>query len=413
MTKSLAPIDFAEVRQRAQAFADTLAENHGLIVKSLSEYQCANVALDEIERSVELLTNLHLNQEYFQAKVHGVTTFLPLNQPLYASVCFGVVPSLMAEDTAMRPPTVMHPHYRKLAEILDLPSFFPNLTVSYQDKEEYLVARARRTDAVVFTGTPENAVKVRRAFLKKTLFILNGAGHNPLVVTENADLDRAVDSALRVVLYNQGQDCAAPNAILVHRSRIDVFRAALIRALDELAPRVGPYSDPANIVGPNSDPDHAAKIARVFRDEREHFVYGGETNPVTGMIHPTVFERDLTKGGNYEEFFAPVFYIQPYESDDALKDYFTDERYRQNAMYISLFGDSPYIKSLVDTPLHEPDSVLRDTDLHLTEKGYLPYGGQGPAASCLYTNGERVLGATLPQRDIHRHLVAPHLEGAC
>jgi len=46
------------------------------------------------------------------------------------------------------------------------------------------------------------------------LFIANGSGHNPIVVTETADVDSAVASALSVQLYNQGQDCANPNAIL-------------------------------------------------------------------------------------------------------------------------------------------------------------------------------------------------------
>lgn len=402
-------VDFSEVRQRAAAFAADLRERTEEIVRSLSGYQCANVALDEIDRSVDLLDNLHRNREYFQGKVRGTTSFLPLNQPLYATVCFGVVPSLLAEDAALRPPTVLHPHYRKLAEVLDLGRYFPNLRVSYQDREVFVAQRARRTDAVVFTGSPDNAAKVRRLFLKQTLFILNGSGHNPLVVTESADLERAVASALRVVLYNQGQDCAGPNAILVHRSRLAEFQEALLLRLRGLAHRVGPYADPANVVGPNSDPDHPVKIIRMFKEEREFCVHGGEINPVTGMIRPTVFVKDLQRGGNFQEFFAPVFYLQPYDRDEELATYFGDHRYRPHAMYISLFGESPYVESLLDTPLHEPDSILRDTDLHLTEKGYLPYGGQGPAASCRYVNGERVPGATLPQRDIHQHLVAPRL----
>ncbi|MCK2240365.1 MULTISPECIES: aldehyde dehydrogenase family protein [unclassified Crossiella] len=412
MTVTTAPVstvDFPEIRQRAACFAAELRERTEEIVRSLSGYQCANVALDEIERSVEFLDNLHHNREYFQGRIQGVTSFLPLNQPLYATVCFGVIPSLLAEDAALRPPTVMHPHYRQLADVLDLPRYFPNLRVSYQDREVFVAQRARRTDAVVFTGSPDNAAKVRRLFLKRTLFILNGSGHNPLVITESADLERAVDSALRVVLYNQGQDCAGPNAILVHRDRLAEFRSALVLRLRGLEHRVGPYADPDNLVGPNSDPDHPLKLIRMFKEDREFCVYGGEVNPVSGLIRPTVFEKDLALGGNFQEFFAPVFYLQPYDSDASLARYFTDHRYRQNAMYISLFGTSPYVDSLLDTPLHEPDSILRDTDLHLTEKGYLPYGGQGPAASCRYVDGERVPGATSPQRDIYQHLVAPRL----
>ena len=409
MTRSAvrsALVDFPAVQDRARAFATALRERTAEIVHSLSGYQCANVALDEIERSVDLLDNLHLNREHFGGKVGAVTTFLPLNQPLYATVCFGVVPSFMAEDTALRPPTAMHPHYRALADVLDLPAHFPELHVSYDDKEEFVAQRAHRTDAVVFTGTPENAAKVRRSFPRRTLFILNGSGHNPLVVTETADLDLAVASALRVVLYNQGQDCAGPNAILVHRDRLVEFRETLLARLRELEHRVGPYSDPDNVVGPNTDPDHAVKMVRRFRDDRGFWVYGGEVNPASGMIRPTVFEKELALGGNFREFFAPVFFLQPYDDDAELRRYFEDQRYAANAMYVSVFGDSPYVKSLLDSPSHDADSILWDTDLHLAEKGYLPYGGRGPAASCLYVDGVRVPGATLPQRDIHRHLIA-------
>jgi len=52
------------------------------------------------------------------------------------------------------------------------------------------------------------------------------------------------------------------------------------------------------------------------------------------------------------------------------------------------------------------DTVLNNTDLHVVEKGYNPYGGHGVAASCLYVNGVRIAKPTLPQRDIHEHLVA-------
>ncbi|MGX1187741.1 hypothetical protein AB7M29_005420 [Pseudomonas sp. F-14 TE3623] len=55
---------------------------------------------------------------------------------------------------------------------------------------------------------------------------------------------------------------------------------------------------------------------------------------------------------------------------------------------------------------HDVDTVLNNTDLHVVEKGYNPYGGHGVAASCLYVNGVRIAKPTLPQRDIHEHLVA-------
>ena len=397
--------EFFEIKTRAARFADHLvAETEG-ITTALSGYECANVAADEIARSVEFLRNLELNRDYFGGTVQGVTAFLPLNQPLYATVCFGVVPSFLAEDVALRPPQAMHQHYMRLADTLRLADLFPNLSVSYADREEFVAERRQSTSAVIFTGSPENALKVRRHFRRSTLFILNGAGHNPLVVSDSAAINDAVASALRVVLYNQGQDCAGPNTILVHSATAAEFKELLLRRLAEIEGQVGSYADRSNIVGPNSDPDHTLKITQIFRDLRRHCIYGGEVNPVTGLIRPTVFEKPLALGGNYTEFFAPVFHLQPYEDDEQLSLYFENEQYPANAMYVSVFGASKYIDGLAETALHTQESILRDTDLHIVEKGYLPYGGQGPAASCLYGDGERVPGATLPQRDIHRYLI--------
>jgi lysyl-tRNA synthetase class 1 len=139
---------------------------------------------------------------------------------------------------------------------------------------------------------------------------------------------------------------------------------------------------------------------------RRYCIYGGKVNPVSSLIWPTVFEKPLALGNpNYREFFAPIIYLHPYANDDELERYFTNSAYRRNAMYVSFFGRSPLISKLVALGLHSEDNILLDTDLHRTERGYLPYGGLGPYASSLFVNGKRFAGATLPQRDIYRHLV--------
>ncbi|MBX8545245.1 aldehyde dehydrogenase family protein [Pseudomonas cichorii] len=402
----LEAIDFLEVQARAAAFAQHLKDNTEAIAESLSGFECYNVAVDEIERCVELLENLELNSPFFERKVRCVTSYLPLNQPIYATTCFGIVPSLMADEAWLRPPTAMHSHYRKLLESLQLARFFPNLNISFADKETFVSQTAAISDAVIFTGTPENATKVRKSYLKRTLFILNGAGHNPLVVAADASIETAIESALRVVLYNQGQDCAGPNSILVHRDIHAEFIHRLREELSKCEGHVGDYACKENIVGPNSDPDHTLKVVRMFKEYREHCTYGGEINPISGLIRPTVFERPLSLGGNYKEFFAPVFFVQPYEEDAELASYFEHPLYAPNSMYVSLFGSSHYIDELVARGKHDTQTVLKNTDLHVVEKGYNPYGGHGVAASCLYVNGVRIAKPTLPQRDIHEHLVA-------
>ncbi|MDX7999732.1 aldehyde dehydrogenase family protein [Xenorhabdus sp. Reich] len=408
MTKLFGNIDFEQVNKKCKDLSFELRKHSTSLIDAFSEYQCKIVTEDEICRSIDILDNIEKNKEYFKKYIYGVTSFLPLNQPIYASVCFGFIPSLMAENVCIRPPTAMHPHYKKFENIIDISKISESFSISYEDKELFLSERVKITDAVIFTGTPENAVKVRKHFRKNTLFILNGAGHNPLVISKDADINIAIESAKRVVLYNQGQDCAGPNSILVHNDIYDLFRSRLISDLIDIKDKIGPYSDHNNIVGPNSDIDHSLKIASVFKANRDYCTYGGEINPINGMIKPTIFEKPLSLGGNYKEFFAPVFFLQKYQKDQDLTDYFSNPNYPANAMYISLFGTSDYISKQLNKKLHRPESILTNTDLHMEEHGYLPYGGQGPAASCLWYDGDRINGSTLPQRDIYQYLVEPH-----
>uniref|UniRef100_UPI0036DF968A aldehyde dehydrogenase family protein n=1 Tax=Photorhabdus sp. RM322S TaxID=3342825 RepID=UPI0036DF968A len=398
-------IDFESVKKTCQLFAYALVEKKDHIIEALSSYQCKNVTEDEIKRSTDLLLNIEMNQNYFKKKIYGVTSFLPLNQPIYASVCFGFIPSIMSKDVCIRPPTTMTPHYKRFLNAIDITQYSPSLSVSFAEKENFLSDRVKITDAVIFTGTPENALKVRKHFKKKTLFILNGAGHNPLIVSDDANIEKAVESAKSIVLYNQGQDCAGPNTILVHSKIYKNFKERLLSDLILLENKVGPYSVRENIVGPNSDIDHTIKIASVFKQYRQFCTYGGEVNPINGMIKPTVFEKPIYLGGNYKEFFAPVFFLQEYNTDSDLHLYFSDPQYPNNAMYISLFGTSDYISHQLDEKLHHKESILHNTDLHKEERGFLPYGGQGPAASCIFYDGERFNGSTLPQRDIYTYLV--------
>ncbi|AKT37692.1 aldehyde dehydrogenase family protein [Chondromyces crocatus] len=410
------PIDFErDVQPTARAIAQRLLERRDAITTALEHYETHDAIQDELNASLDLLTHLDQNRDYFVGRIRGVTSFLPLNQPLYAACCFGVVPALMSESVVIRPPTAMRTTFARLEEALALPPLLPQLRVAYDtDKKAFIQARREATEAVIFTGTLENAEQVRRAFGPEPLFIFNGSGHNPLVVTPTADVARAVASAMHIVLHNQGQDCSAPNALLVHRSVLPAFCDHLVQQLHGIRDRVGPFHERRTLVGPNTDPEApllvARRLAQWARQPGCTLLHGGEVNPVSGIIWPTVLvaplrQRALPAQIGLTEWYAPVFLIHPYDDETQLPWYFEHPAYRRNAMYVTVFGQSPYLRSLVDRGLHTPENLLVDTDLRRTERGFLPFGGNGLGASHLHHRGRCLPGATLPQRDIYLHLV--------
>lgn len=397
-------LNFEKIKLQAINLATFLNKNKEEIVNSLSGFECYNVAMDEINRAIDFLINLHENAEYFQEKAGSVTTFLPINQPLYAAICFGVVPSFMA-DTFMRVPVDMQEAFKKLDAVINFTQFAPQLSISYEDRNKFIEQRKAATQTVIFTGKPENGLAVKKLFKPDVLFILNGAGHNPVVITKTAKIDSAVESTLTVCLQNQGQDCAAPNAILVQNSKLEEFKSKLLEKIKSIEDCIGSYKDKKNIIGPNTRTDHVVKVATLLNKNREYCIYGGNINVVSGLIHPCILVKPLDMGPNLEEFFAPVITIQPYENDNDLAKYFEHPQYKPNAMYVSLFGDSEYIETLIEKGLHTKENIIRNSDLHKAERGFLPYGGMGWAASSIHYLGNVIHGATLPQRDIYMYKV--------
>ena len=59
-------LDFEAIQYQANEFARFLSANKEQIAEKLSTYECYNVAIDEIDRSIDLLTNLEQNREYFK-----------------------------------------------------------------------------------------------------------------------------------------------------------------------------------------------------------------------------------------------------------------------------------------------------------------------------------------------------------
>ncbi|HLC76563.1 MAG TPA: lysine--tRNA ligase [Candidatus Peribacterales bacterium] len=423
-------IHFEDVAARAAEFAEFIERNREKIVKTLLMYETYEVASDEIRRSVDLLISLRENSEYFQREVGPVASFLPSNQPLYATTCFTVVPSLMASESHVKAPEGMRKFFPALVQDLELKKHFPNVHVHQGARADFIDKRAARrihpktreletaTDAVIFTGTPEKASLVRNEFHQRVLFIINGAGHNPMVVAESADIERAIASALRLQLYNQGQDCSAPNAILVHTSVYDVFVHRLAEQVRQV--KVGSYQNRENTVGPISRDGDLPRI-QGFLEENGRYISAATEGIIrtrSGIVEPTIIEKPLQDGGNFTEQFAPIFFIQRYEGDDELGRYFEDPKYKANAMYITLFGNSPYVESLIGDPendkniLHDVSTIIRNTDLHApgVERGTKPYGGYGRGASSISIHGRIIAKPTLPQRDIYEFLVKPSLE---
>src|SRR3954447_21072582 len=167
-------------------------------------------------------------------------------------------------------------------------------------------------DGISFTGSQGVGARVAEAAIKRQARVqLEMGGKNPLVVLDDADLDRAVTCAIDGAFFGTGQRCTASSRIIVTEGIHDRFVAALAEKAKGL--KVGDALDPSSQIGPavsESQLEQNMKYVGIARDEGGRLATGGEllTLGTRGyFMQPTVIaDTAADMRINCEEVFGPV-----------------------------------------------------------------------------------------------------------
>ncbi len=403
------PIDFGEVRDACNTFANIIEEKRESIYSYYDGYATRPAIDDEIFRSLDLLSSISENRKYFQFLVGDVFSILPRNQPLYSLVYQGVIPSLMSERTLLRPPQAARRIINDLTRNLQVYKYFPNLEISYTTYSEFTgLANTRCADAMLFAGTWETAQKVRARIPNNCLMTVSGAGHNPVIVWGDAPLELSLRSVVNLCLLNQGQDCAAPNIVFVYEEIIDEFADLLEKEIKSIMVGYCSQKSFEHIIGSNTDAAQVKYVSRLLRSYDRPQIFGGEVDFDTNTIFPAIIYASKKDSICYEELFAPIVKLRRFRNSSDLERYFSNTLYQRRAMYLTHWG-KPKPDFSIDPSLHPTETILCNTDLHSKERGVLPYGGYGVEASAVCCGQSTLATPILPQREIFTFLVEPHL----
>jgi len=181
-----------------------------------------------------------------------------------------------------------------------------------------------RVRVVSFTGSTE----VGRTLLKSAADqVLTPAmelgGNAPVIVFDDADMDKAIEGTMLAKMRNLGEACTAANRIYVHESIADEFTRRLSAAMSSL--KVGDGIDPSVDVGP--------LVNKKTLDKVQHFVddaiakgakleCGGKALEGTGYFFPPTVLSNVSEDADCvsDEIFGPVAALQTFvDQEDVIR----------------------------------------------------------------------------------------------
>ena len=184
---------------------------------------------------------------------------------------------------------------------------------------DYLI-RSPITRKVSFTGSVavgKQLAALAGAHMKRTTMELGG--HSPVLVFDDADIDKAATMLAKFKIRNAGQVCVSPTRFYVQKKAYDKFLAKFIDVLKAI--KVGNGLDEGIEMGPLAHERRVPAIARFVEDSRKRgatIELGGDPVSGKGFFFPPTVITGLKDDSMLmtEEPFGPIAPVVSFDNAD-------------------------------------------------------------------------------------------------
>ncbi|KAK7320003.1 hypothetical protein RJT34_04732 [Clitoria ternatea] len=240
-----------------------------------------------------------------------------------------VSPSLATGCTMVLKPAEQTPlsalYCAHLAKLAGIPDGVLNIVPGFGPTAGAAISSHMDIDKVSFTGSTKTGREVMQAAAKSNLkqVSLELGGKSPLVIFDDADIDKAAELALLGIVFNKGEVCVASSRVFVQEGIYDEFEKKLVEKAKAWI--IGDPFDPKVQQGPQVDKKQFEKILSYIehgKREGATLLTGGKKIGNEGYyIEPTIFsniKEDMLIA--QEEIFGPVMALKKFKTvEEAIK----------------------------------------------------------------------------------------------
>jgi succinate-semialdehyde dehydrogenase/glutarate-semialdehyde dehydrogenase len=321
------------LEQEVEDFAILITQEMGkpLEAARFEILKCAHTCRYYAEHAARMLAPESIptgdNYSYVRWDPLGVIlAVMPWNFPFWQVFRF-LAPALMAGNVALLKHAPNVPQCAIAIESLVRRAGFPRgvfQTLLLEISQVEKVLGDERIVAVTVTGseTAGRAVAAQAGWLIKRS-VLELGGSDPFIVMPSADLDLAVETAVRSRCVNSGQSCIAAKRFIIADEIYDSFESRFVTAMESV--RVGDPMKEGTEIGPlatASAVDRLEEQVKAATRAGARILTGGERMLGEGnYFEPTVLTGLPRTASVYrEELFGPVAMLfRARDLDDAIE----------------------------------------------------------------------------------------------
>jgi len=282
---------------------------------------------------VSLPTETHINYTLRQP-IGPVGVITPWNTPFMLST-WKIAPALAAGCTVVHKPAEWSPLTASLLSEIALEAGLPagvfNTVHGFGEDCGRALTEHPDIKAIGFVGesaTGSAIMSQGSATLKRVHFELGGK--NPVIVFDDADLDRALDAVLFMIYSLNGERCTSSSRALVHESIYEEFVRKAAERVKKI--KIGHPLDAATEIGPLIHPKHLEKVlsyVEIAKKDGAKVAVGGVRSGETGnYVEPTLYTHAKTGMRiAQEEIFGPVLTAIPFKDEAEALAIANDVRY--------------------------------------------------------------------------------------
>ncbi|KRX03569.1 Aldehyde/histidinol dehydrogenase [Pseudocohnilembus persalinus] len=310
----------------------------GEVKKSAAHCRYYAENLEQFLQPTEFNVNGQKQQVYYESTgvIYIITPFnfphFQIFKPAIANLALGNTVLVRTADSTPRVGLNIEQRFKEAG----FENSYINIFSSPQQLE--LILSNKKIQGVNFTGSSGAGAfisQVAGKYLKKSVMELGGS--DPFIVLEDADINQAVQLAVKGRLFNCGQVCCASKRFIIHHQIYEEFKQQLIQEVQKQ--KIGDPLEPTTQIGPMARADLVNSIDNQLKraiEQGGRLLLGGEKLDQPGNYYkPAIIEIDNLQNILFnEETFGPIFPLYQYKNEKQAIQIANDTEYGLGSVVI-------------------------------------------------------------------------------